>query len=88
MRVSRRDSVSPPSYVAQSSATCSAGAPDRRVYVRVRVAARDGELVAAPLVKQGSGALTSMLHANGLAMVEAGTSAEESAPVLLIGTPT
>ncbi|HUP61716.1 MAG TPA: gephyrin-like molybdotransferase Glp [Thermoanaerobaculia bacterium] len=63
------------------------GVPDRRVYVRVRVDARDGELVATPLTKQGSGALTSMLHANGLAVVEAGASADDAAPVVMIAMP-
>jgi molybdopterin molybdotransferase len=45
---------------------------DRRVYVRVHVAAEDGELVARPLTSQGSGSLTSMLGANGLAVVDEG----------------
>ena len=61
---------------------------DRRMYVRVDVAARDGELRARPLTSQGSGALTSMLGANGLAIVEQGvTQVDEGAvaPVLLIG---
>ncbi|MDQ3281497.1 MAG: molybdopterin molybdotransferase MoeA [Acidobacteriota bacterium] len=66
-------------------------AGDRRVYVRVHVAARDGELVAQPLTSQGSGSLTSMLGANGLAIVESGVTrieANELAPVLLVGRPT
>ncbi|MFP5246410.1 MAG: molybdopterin-binding protein, partial [Thermoanaerobaculia bacterium] len=45
---------------------------DRRVYVRVRVVARDGELLAEPLTSQGSGSLTSMIDANGLAIVPEG----------------
>ncbi|HEX8255530.1 MAG TPA: gephyrin-like molybdotransferase Glp [Thermoanaerobaculia bacterium] len=60
---------------------------DRRVYVRVQVDAVDGELVARPLTAQGSGSLTSMLNANGLAIVEQGvTRIEEGAqaPVLLL----
>ncbi|HYC61858.1 MAG TPA: gephyrin-like molybdotransferase Glp [Thermoanaerobaculia bacterium] len=64
---------------------------DRRVYVRVQVSARDGELRARPLTSQGSGSLTSMLGANGLAMVEQGvTRVDEGAvtPVLLIGAVT
>jgi molybdopterin biosynthesis enzyme len=57
-------------------------AGDRRVYVRVRLAAHDGELRARPLATQGSGALTSMLGANGLAIVEEGVrSIEEGALV-------
>lgn len=46
---------------------------ERRVYVRVRVDAVDGELIATPLASQGSGSLTSMLRANGLAIIEVGT---------------
>lgn len=61
---------------------------ERRVYVRVRVTADDGELVARPLVSQGSGSLTSMASANGLAIVEQGLPGYESGaivPVLVIG---
>ncbi|MGZ5450010.1 MAG: molybdopterin molybdotransferase MoeA [Thermoanaerobaculia bacterium] len=43
------------------------GAAERRVYARVQVTARDGALFATPLASQSSGALTSMLTANGLA---------------------
>jgi molybdopterin molybdotransferase len=61
---------------------------DRRVYFRVHVSARDGELHAKPLASQGSGSLTSMLGANGLAVVEAEVALVEAGamvPVLLIG---
>ncbi|MBV8517857.1 MAG: molybdopterin molybdotransferase MoeA [Acidobacteria bacterium] len=59
----------PPSVRARAAAPLrSAG--DRRVYVRVRVTVQDGELFAEPLATQGSGALTSMVGANGLAVVE------------------
>ncbi|HEX7190295.1 MAG TPA: gephyrin-like molybdotransferase Glp [Thermoanaerobaculia bacterium] len=61
---------------------------DRRTYLRVRVIARDGELVAIPMKAQGSHVSTSMLGANGLAIVESGITrieAGERAPVLLIG---
>jgi molybdopterin molybdotransferase len=61
---------------------------DRRSYLRVRVVARDGELVATPMKAQGSHVSTSMLGANGLAIVERGVTrieAGERAPVLLIG---
>lgn len=64
------------------------GAADRRVYVRVHVAAQNGELHAHPLASQGSGSLTSMIGANGLAVVEGGTLGVEAGaivPVLLIG---
>jgi molybdopterin molybdotransferase len=63
-------------------------AGDRRTYLRVRVIARDGELVAVPMRAQGSHVSTSMLGANGLAIVESGITrieAGELAPVLLIG---
>src|SRR5258707_9806039 len=39
---------------------------DRRNYMRVRVVARDGELVSQPMASQGSGVSTSMVQANGL----------------------
>lgn len=61
---------------------------DRRVYFRVHVAARDGELHAKPLASQGSGSLTSMIGANGLAVVESGVTYVDAGamiPVLLIG---
>ena len=61
---------------------------DRRTYLRVRVVARDGELIAVPMKAQGSHVSTSMLGANGLAILEHGVTrmeAGERAPVLLIG---
>lgn len=61
----------PPQVVLPVTAPLK-GPGDRRTYVRVRVVARDGALVADPLTAQGSGSLTSMLGANGLAMVEEG----------------
>ena len=64
---------------------------ERRTYVRVRVIARDGELMAEPMRAQGSGVSTSMTGANGFAVVEAGVSevaAGAIVPVLLIGLPT
>jgi molybdopterin molybdotransferase len=64
-------------------------APGRRIYYRVRVFVRGGELVAEPLTSQSSGALTSMLGANGLAIVEAdGSPASDGrVPVILLGPP-
>lgn len=44
----------------------------RRTFFRVRVVASGGELVALPAKAQGSGVSTSMLQANGLAMMEEG----------------
>jgi molybdopterin molybdotransferase len=60
---------------------------DRRVYVRVHVSALDGDLHAQPLASQGSGSLTSMIGANGLAVVEAGVTnvaAGATVPVLML----
>jgi molybdopterin molybdotransferase len=63
--------VHPATVLARATAPLrSAG--DRRTYVRVQVTAEGGELVARPLASQGSGSLTSMLGANGLAILEAG----------------
>ncbi len=45
---------------------------DRRNYLRVRVIARHGELLAYPMTAQGSGVSTSMVQANGFAVVETG----------------
>jgi molybdopterin molybdotransferase len=62
-------------------------AGDRRVYVRVHVQPQNGELTAQPLAAQGSGSLTSMLGANGLALVEHGVTnvpAGARVPVLLL----
>lgn len=47
-------------------------AADRRIYYRVRI---DSSLAAAPMRAQGSGVLTSMAGANGLAIVEPNESA-------------
>jgi molybdopterin molybdotransferase len=61
---------------------------DRRNYMRVRVVARDGELVSQPMKSQGSGVSTSMVQANGLVIVETGiTSIEEGSmvPTVLVG---
>ena len=46
---------------------------DRRTYLRVRIIADGGELVAYPMKAQGSGVSTSMVSANALACVDAGT---------------
>jgi len=63
---------------------------DRRNYLRVRVAARDGQLVSYPMSSQGSGVSTSMLQANGFAIVEQGVTsaaAGESIATVLVGAP-
>lgn len=45
---------------------------DRRQYIRARVVARDGALLAQPMPAQGSGVSTSMIGANGFAILETG----------------
>ncbi len=77
----------PPAVSMRTSAAIRSKG-DRRNYIRVRVAARNGELVASPMPAQGSHVSTSMLGANGLAVLEAGvTHVEEgqSVEVVLIG---
>lgn len=66
---------------------------DRRTYYRVRVTVQDGELVSRPMATQGSGSLTSIVQANGLAIVNAASEAVVQAafeigdrvPTLLLG---
>ncbi len=61
---------------------------DRRSYMRVRVVAENGRLVAHPMVAQGSGVSTSMVQANGLVIVESGVTvvdAGSSVPTVLLG---
>jgi molybdopterin molybdotransferase len=63
---------------------------DRRNYLRVRVTARDGELVAYPMPAQGSGVSTSMIQANGFAIVETGVTsaiAGEMIATVLVAAP-
>jgi molybdopterin molybdotransferase len=81
-----RDLLPPVVNVRLDAPLRSAG--DRRAYLRVRVIARDGELFAVPMKAQGSHVSTSMLGANGLAIMESGVTrieAGELVPVLLIG---
>ncbi len=62
------------------------GADGRRAYLRVHVVSRDGVLVAEPMRSQGSHVSTSMVKANGLAMID-GDAVEAGGvvPVMLIG---
>jgi molybdopterin molybdotransferase len=55
---------------------------DRRNYLRVRVVARDGELLAIPMTSQGSGVSTSMVQANGLAIVETGVTSVDAGALI------
>jgi len=82
----QRDGVLPTALTATAGGTMS-GAPDRSAYLRVRLVSEEGGLVAHPMPAQGSGVLTSMLQANGLAVIEAATRVERGTPVkvLLIG---
>jgi molybdopterin molybdotransferase len=65
----QRTNLLPPTVVTRMAASLKSRG-DRRNYMRVRVVARDGELVAMPMTSQGSGVSTSMVQANGLAIVE------------------
>lgn len=61
---------------------------DRRTYIRVRVVARNGELLALPMPSQGSHVSTSMLGANGLAVLDEGVTRVDDGgmvPVVLTG---
>ena len=61
---------------------------DRRAYQRVKVVSRDGALVALPMRAQGSGVSTSMVGANGFAVMDAGVTFAEAGsmiPAVLFG---
>lgn len=80
----KRDLTAP--VVSMRTLAALKGAADRRAYLRVRVVARGGELVAEPMRAQESHIATSMVQANGLAIVD--TDAIEAGamvPVMLIG---
>lgn len=77
-----------PPTVNVRTTTALKGAGDRRTYLRVRVVTREGTLLAEPMRGQGSAVSTSMVQANGLAVLDIGTkhvAAGESVPVLLLG---
>ena len=81
--------VFPPVVRAKLTAPLKS-AGDRRVYSRVRIVSREGELLATPMATQGSGALTSMAGANGLAIVEQGVMRAETGEfvsTVLLGLP-
>jgi molybdopterin molybdotransferase len=83
----QRAGVLPPAVSARLAAPLTSKG-DRRNYLRVRVVARGGELAAEPMRAQGSGVSTSMLRANGLAVLDAGTTRAEAGSmvtVLLVG---
>lgn len=64
------------------------GTSDRRDYLRVRLVARNGELIADPMPAQGSGVSTSMVQANAFVILEVGTErvdAGATVPAMVIG---
>lgn len=80
-------SVLPP-VVRTVAASAMTHRGDRRAYHRVRVTAVDGTLVSTPMRAQGSGILSSMVGANGLAVIEPGrerVEAGEQIDTVLIG---
>lgn len=81
--MAQESNLFPPLVRAKLTAPLRA-VPDRRLYARVHVEARDGAFVATPLRSQSSGALTSMRSANGLAVIDEGTIATDEANVLLL----
>src|SRR5258706_11138078 len=83
----QKSNLRPPIVMTRISASLKSRG-DRRNYLRVRVVARDGELVSLPMTSQGSGVSTSMIQANGLVIVEAGVTAIDAGsmvPTLLVG---
>jgi len=77
----QRSNLLPPTVAAKLTANVKSRG-DRRSYLRVRVVARNGELLADPMTAQGSGVSTSMVQANGLAIVEQGVTAVTSGTVV------
>jgi molybdopterin molybdotransferase len=55
---------------------------ERRAYLRVRVVAETGALVAHPMPAQGSGVSTSMLQANGLAILDTGVTSADAGSIV------
>jgi molybdopterin molybdotransferase len=81
------DGLLPPMVHVRTAETLQSRG-DRRTYLRVRVVARDGELMAVPMRAQGSGVSTSMVQANGLAVMEQGVTSVTGGsivPVVLFG---
>ena len=77
----QRGSILPPTVHARLAGPLKSRG-DRRNYLRVRVVAREGELVAHPMTAQGSGVSTSMVQANGFAVVEMGVTSVEAGSVV------
>ena len=86
--IARRRSLSASSPPVATRLAAPLRGGDRRTYYRVRVTTRDGELMSRPMATQGSGSLSSIVEASGLAVVAEGTSvaaAGAQVPTLLIG---
>jgi molybdopterin molybdotransferase len=73
--------VLPPVVRARVSAAMRSTG-ERRTYHRVRVVAEEGVLVAHAMRAQGSGVSTSMVQANGLAILESGVTAVDAGAIL------
>lgn len=83
-----QDLLPPVVSTRASSALRSTG--ERRNYLRVRVVARDGELHCEPMPAQGSGVTTSLVQANGLAVIDEGVkeiAAGKAVPTILLAAP-
>jgi molybdopterin molybdotransferase len=77
-----------PAAIRATAAGVLAATGDRSTYLRCRVRADDGRISAVPMKLQGSGVTTSMIGANGLAIVPEGTTRIDEGSmvdVLLIG---
>lgn len=84
-----REGWARPTIHAQFTGTLTDRA-DRRQYVRVRIEQRDSEFLAHLTGEQGSGVLTSMMHADGLMVVPEGMTLVEPGtqlPVLMLHWP-
>src|SRR5437870_6615088 len=77
----QRSNLFPPTVEARVTAPLKSRG-DRRNYLRVQVVARSGTLMAEPMPSQGSGVSTSMVQANGLAVVEAGVTAVDAGQIV------
>jgi molybdopterin molybdotransferase len=89
LKMQGREGYTRPTIHAQFTGTLTDRA-DRRQYVRVRIEQRDGEFLAHLTGEQGSGVLTSMMHADGLMIVPEGMTLVEPGarlPVLMLHWP-
>ena len=77
----RTDGILPPTLRMPLAAPVTAKG-DRRAYLRVRVTPASGALVAHPMRAQGSGVSTSMVGANGFAVIAEGVTRVEAGEVV------